>query len=327
MSQEYDNESKILIDKNLVCKSDVFPFSETPDEQVFNNFYLFCRKTLDTQDFARKVSPVYFYYKNLFSLNASATRTKENINVISINSGLIQWSLINLWNNKELNDYIYKYFPNISSNLDNPISILNFQIATQFTFYHELAHLIQFSKKDEENTLQENCLIPKEFKTSNHIIELNADSYASIKISDHLRQYFERCFSNKLTKEIYEESLAITICCLFNYLLSFPGSDSSIYFYEKTHPHPYIRLSNIFIRIFHQLNQNPYLKDKGIYIETNKLGRFIIDLYMKMEEDKIFKTSFKTLYEDAYTKQEQIVKYIAEMSEFNTTEYKNAFDN
>jgi hypothetical protein len=320
----YIESTNFLIENKFIKKEDIFNYIETPSEVLFSSYYNFCNETLNIQKFAEITKPNYIYFKNERTINACAKKVKD-ISLISINAGLIIWADQILRQNQKLNTFFQEAFSEITTRFDVEISELSFQIATQFTFYHELGHLIQFTNIKNEINFQE--IYSSDFEITKHYLEVNADSFSSICVATHILQYLERIFKDNLNEDYFNKTIITAGVCLFAYFLKLSDSQNSIYFYEKTHPHPYIRLFNSLMHILNYLSQSEFLKMKGIKVNINELGKFIIDIYSKLEEQNILDTKFGLIFEDTFEKQNEIIQYITKMNNFEEKDYLNALDN
>lgn len=320
-NQEIDNS----INSNIFRFEEIFNFESTPNEDVFKMFYDFCRDNLDIQSSKLELNPNIFIFYNNFNVNAKAGKVNDNF-VIAINSGLVIWCLNNFVNNEKLNEFLDVNFEEIVSKFDNPTSILAMQIATQFTYYHECSHLIQLSKRNESLTLQERAVENSTYNFELHMLEINADSYAAIALASHFQQYIEKSFSNNLDSKEANDCLKILCVCVVEYISSFSDSQEEIYLKEKSHPHPFLRTFNIILNIVHYLNQGSYFKSLFININPNQLLKEIFEFHHQLEDEKIFKSNFKQSFIKGSMLQDEIVNYLGELIEFDSTNYHNALE-
>lgn len=323
---DYNQEVKFAISQNIFNFDEIFDYTSTPNETIFQMYYDFCRENLNIQSSKLSIKPNCFIFYNNTSVNAKAGR-KSDYYFIAINSGLIIWCIENIAKNENLNKYLEKHYPEITKFFDNDISILSMQIATNFTYYHECAHLIQFSKTYKEITLQEReeNTVQTNLK-SNHLLEINADSYASLAIASHILQYLDKSFGKDISKEKAISSLKIFSACLLSYITSFSANNEEIYFEEKSHPHPFIRIFNIMLNILNYLNQSKYFKTLDININISEIFKNIIDFYITLEKENVFTTGFESTFNNAFSLQNKIVEYLSSLIEFNETDYFDALE-
>ena len=242
-----------------------------------------------------------------------------------INLGLMKNCLENYLENEKLNEFVENNFPDHIKQFDNPISYLAFQITTQFTYYHELAHLFQFSKRKNEIELQERKTNDVEFDIIKHKLEINADTYSSIAIATHLQQYIDKIFGDKINHDIATDTIKILGSCLLNYIINF-SDKKEIYFNQYSHPHPFLRLLNIILNISNHIESMPNLKEQKIIINGKEIFKNIIDFYQELEDNGVFQTKFSDLVYQNANFQRDIVNYLSELLNFDNTNYEDAMD-
>lgn len=323
---KYENDIENAINKKFQTSADIFDFRDTPKEQLFEKFYMFCREHLDNLSQDLNIDSTIFTFLNGFSSNAIAIRKNENDFGIFINFGLIKYCSDNFLDNENLHPFVDKNFPGLVEYFDVDIAQLAFQIATQFTYYHELAHLIQFSKKAKDLSLQEHTGECKGYSEIEHALEINADSFASIAISSHIQQFIEKSFGEKTNQENVEETVIILCACLLNYITSFYDKLDQIYFEEHCHPHPILRLFNVILNITHNLNSGKYLKKKKITIDTKELTKSVFNFYEVLEAKKIFNTNFSNSLISAFGVRKEIISHLNNLRDYNTTDFYDSLE-
>lgn len=283
----YKQEIDYAIKNTIATFGDIFDFEETPNEKFYKDLYLFCRENLDIH-FMRKTLPQStFLYSTDLNVNAKAIPKK---NAIIINMGLINNCIKKYLYNHDLNDFIESKEPALAAKFDSSLSYLAFQVNTQFTYYHELAHLFQFSKNGTEQELQERS-IDGGFDIMKHKLEINADTYSSICIATHIDQYIDKSFGEHVSQEIVTKTITIFGACLLEYIVNFTDK-FELYFEEHSHPHPLIRLLNIILNITNHFSLIPKYKEKEIKLEPIALFRNIIDFHEELENNNVFTTGF-----------------------------------
>lgn len=323
---KYELDIENAIKKNLQNSGDIFDFRETPKEELFENLYLFCREHLDNLTPALSINSPTFTFLNGFSSNAVAIRKNDNDFGIFMNFGLIKFCADNFLDNDSLHPFAEKNFPGLVQYFDVSLNKLAFQIATQFAYYHELAHLIQFSKKATESSLQENMGECKGYNITQHALELNADSFSSIAITTHIQQFIEKSFKDDTNQENVEETVIILCACLLNYMTSFYDKLDEIYFEEHCHPHPIIRIFNVILDITYNLNNGKFIRDKKVFIDAKELTKSVFTFYEVAEKKGIFKTTFTKALNSAFHVKEEIIAHLSNLRDFRPTEYHDALE-
>jgi hypothetical protein len=324
---EYLTEIKECVDNDIFKREDIFDWDQSPLKELLEKYYVFCRGSLDIESKHCDISPNIIIVTNKLSVNAEAARTKTHF-YIAINLGLLKYCNENYIENEALTTYFIEKFSNTVGKFDNPANLMAFQICTQFTYYHELAHLFQFSSKANIASIQErnDKESDSEFSITDHILEINADTYASVAVATHIEQYIGRIFKENATEDNTAETFIFFCCCLLNYTLGFSEKGQPIYFNEHSHPHPFLRLVNSILNIVHHVENSPYFKERNIDLKARNLFRTVVDTYKDLEDKKIFKTKVSKTIEENVDLQEQLSKYLHSLIQFDAKEYTDAMD-
>lgn len=321
MPANYDIEIENSTKNKILNNAYIFDFRGLPVEQHFQGLYNFCRENLDINSEKENISPNIFLYTNSFEINAEAG-VRNGQSVILIHMGLMRNCLSNYLENEKLNNFIENKFPEITQKFDNPISYLAFQLTTQFTYYHELAHLFQFSKKKNEIQFQERKK-DEEYDLIKHKLEINADTYSSIAIATHLQQYIDKTLGNEVTQKSASDTIKVLGACLLNYVINF-SDKSEVYLDKYSHPHPFLRLLNIILNIANHIESMPNLKKKNITLNGREIFNSILEFYQDLEDNGIFSTKFSDLVYKTEAFFEAILKYMSEILNFDINDYEDA---
>jgi hypothetical protein len=228
---EIENILREINDKELPA---IFHYEDTPSENEFQMVYDFYMLTLKKFSVYGLVSPL-IYFNNIRCVNALACKRK-GYSIISFNSGTII-ELIG-----QFNDFKFETESMIfDSFLDTPVNELMKQSSLHFTFYHEMAHLIQDSDYIKSG-IEELYLRDEVYDETRHLLEFDADQFSSLCLSSHICQYLKKY---EQVDGFVEHVISIAIAAMILYLMSFSGANEDLYFKERKHPHPAIRLSNI----------------------------------------------------------------------------------
>jgi hypothetical protein len=310
---DYKQEIDNAIKNNIAEYADIFDFDDTPNKKLYKDLYLFCRENLDIHFKRKSISHSAFLYSNDFSVNAKV-RIKKNQNTILINIGLIRHCIDKYLFNHALNDFIESKEPELAAKYDSSMSYLIFQLITQFTYYHELAHLFQYSQIVTEKELQERNSGNK-FDIIRHKLEINADTYSSICIATHIHQYINKIFGDNTNQENVGKTITIFGACLLEYIINFT-SNYELYYEEHSHPHPLIRLLNIILNITNHFSLIPTLREKGIELDANSLFINIINFHEELENSNVFTSGFSKSISQYVANIKRIKSYIAKIMNF-----------
>jgi hypothetical protein len=282
----YKDSIEALIKLTKITKEQIFDYSVSPYSEEFDHIYTFYSEALKRHsDYG--IEPAYFFFENDTSVNAYAG-VDNNIYILSIYSGTIIYLIKNIKENRTFK--LSKEFCEFEGLLNTSINELMYTVAIHFTFYHELAHLIQKSKFLSFKFYERDPGI-LEFTERRHLLELDADQFSALCIGTHLVQYAKSTFNDNLSiKEI--EKLIIIFCsaCLI-YILSFTTDKSELYYKEKSHPHPVIRMICVILHLVGYCQQNFNMPD----FDMNKIENLIREslIYAEDSIDKDLIQNFK----------------------------------
>jgi len=323
----YTEEIENAIAIKAVLPEDVYNFSESDYKDFFTGYYSFCRENLDIQSKQEPIVPNVFLFTNSFEVNAGAGIRNKNF-IIEINVGLIRSCLENYHDNKPLADFFTQLLPDTFSKFDNTANVLAFQICTQFTYYHELAHLFQLSGKKENIAIKERYNLAGKacYDRVKHILEINADTYATINVATHIEQYIERTFKDKVTIENTMDTFVFFGCCLLNYTLNFSTKPEEIYFEAHDHPLSFLRQLNVVLNLTHHVGHSPYFQKAGIVLNEGILFRSVIDIYKQLEKNGVFKTNVAGILDSSQQLAKPLGNYLFSLLQFDTKDFVNAMD-
>lgn len=320
---EYKQIVEYAIKSDIIKNEDIFVFEDLPHEELYEELYHFCSENLEIQCADNLLSASLFLYCNYYSKNAKAGIKKEH-NVILINIGLMNVCFDNFFYNVELNDYTKGKWGGITDLFNTPVSHLAFQINTHFTYYHELAHLFQMKNSGAEIGFYErgtNCM----YDIIQHKLEINADTYAAISVATQIQQYIETCFE-EIDQDIVKNVVTFFSTCLLEHIICF--SDSfELYYDDKSHPHPVIRMFNVVFNVIFHLSCNPVYIEKGINLDINSLMHEILDFHAELEKKEIFTSGFSDFINSETLDNDRILKHFEVIREFDKSEgYIDAMD-
>lgn len=271
----YISDVNELISKTSIKENEVFLYENSPHSEDFDFVYDYYKANIE-HNYEYGVIPCFVYFNNNLSTNAKAC--KENgLFIISFNMGFVV-ELIKLYSPKEINvSYnLHKDYFELESKLDVSLIRYMYQVARQFTFYHEFAHLIQNSEYLEMG-LEELSNKSVKFDHRKHILEIDADQFSGKSIGAHILQYIDVIFEGKISAKEYLSLLTITCSSILIYLLSFNSSKEKLYFKDYDHPHPIIRVFLIVISIINYCKDSIQAKENNVDIISMDLLNMIFE--------------------------------------------------
>jgi hypothetical protein len=166
-----------------------------------------------------------------------------------------------------------------------PVDYLIYQFTTVFTFYHELAHLFQYKKKDEGVAHFEryNLYEGKLFDKLVHAMEIDADIFAAEHITAHVFQFWNASPDEKRTKESLETMISLALLSSFILFFELSQGWQEWYTLDYDHPNPLIRVCYILDALVQTSKTNEHklnfeIDGKKILQDTFLLANhFIVD--------------------------------------------------
>ncbi|MDH4460573.1 MAG: hypothetical protein QE277_04065 [Flectobacillus sp.] len=312
----YEDEiSELLRNVHNIHKKDVYNYIGTDLETEFEEYFNFCLSNMREECDMFNIQPSFLYFFDEYDTKARATKF-EGKYIIEIKYGVVK-ILHNLFVGSLFfgqDQIIEKYFGLIQIITPKSIPQLMLQYSTLFTYYHELAHLIQKSDYTDNSLLEE---IPNQQESEDkrkHILEVDADFFAASNLAQHICQYWDEIklsnssVSNNQLYELVVISMASINCYLAYSFQTFP---EEIYFYENSHPHAANRLLLILGVI------NDYIKKHlEITIEDIKLMTLsTIDLAYDILQHKAEEGhQIKSWRDKVSLNMEKIIEYGKEMT-------------
>jgi len=288
---ELYNQVKIKIIENTPIPNDrIFDFELSPHKDEYNAIFEFYYTALE-KHVHYGIEPYLLFYYDDTSINAAAALINGHY-TIKINKGTVK-ELIEIF---KLNEDIIVETDNedyieFEKLLDTSINELMYQNALHFTFYHEMAHLIQKSDLLEKG-IEEQPSGVHGYSIERHILELDADQFSALCMGTHIIQYAKGMFGDDLNVDQLKK-LIVTICSsALVYLLSFKSNSEDIYFEENSHPHPVIRITLIVFHVVGYCSQS--MGKTGVELNIKEIVNECLEfsdkiLQSKFEDDRIEK--------------------------------------
>ncbi|MBN8837185.1 MAG: hypothetical protein J0I09_08000 [Sphingobacteriia bacterium] len=217
-------------------------------------FFQFCQQNLSEEQGDYQIQPARFMVVNKETVNAWATR-RYNYYVVGINMGTLttlhQFFVHRggIFDVPAMAEYI-----TLESKLDTTLDILMYQSAVQFTYYHELAHLIQYSPlpgtddcsapdiQQTEEAYAVGAGKDDPYELEKHIREFDADLLGAHYICLHVLQYWEKLPEADRTQANLELLLSLGTSSIFSYFIFLLRKYPEMYYAAFDHPHPLIRV-------------------------------------------------------------------------------------
>lgn len=303
---EYSEKIKLLSGLLRFPIGEFFDLEFSPHAEEYLDVITFYDTTL--QNYALYgIVPAFIYFNNYTSRNAKAGILNGNY-LISMNKGLIFWLIKSFKDEPRIDEIDIPLFNRLRPHLDVPISKLMYQMSVHFTFYHEMAHLIQQSDIIGLN-LEEIPIENAEYDETKHLLELDADEFSSLCLGSHALQYLQKLFGEG-GKPVLEALLIILNVPIILYVLSFYTNGKDFYLREMSHPHPAIRLMLITLTIVHYCNQSLSIKKREFQIDYKFVIQQALEMAQYMETEFMSTKRVETLIKVLRENLEDILKYV-----------------
>jgi hypothetical protein len=321
--EEYQREVELVIKDTEFGKSQIFELGLSPFKDEFYSTFRFYREALNRAN-RFGVENSYIFYTNNRTVNAKAGISK-GFGVICINAGLLMWAIKSLHLKENIHSFLEPYYPIIIPYLDNRINTLMYQMTTQFTFYHELAHLVQKSESLKSGLWERRHSI-NEFDISIHKMEFDADTFAGVFLGGHIQQYCFQIFKDDINTAKIESIIELNTAFLLIYFLSFETNKLKIYYEDNSHPHPIIRILNLVLTITNYLQQSPKIKSKNINLDHREIFSRSIQL-AHLIENEIYGTNLTENFQNILNSERtNIINYIKKLRDLETDKFILAID-
>lgn len=248
---------------------DAFDYTVNDPFGVVEMYFQFCQQNLSEECGEYDIQPARIYIRADGRVNGYATRTKS-YSIIAVNFGtivtLFRFFTDNrsIFEKKELAAYH-------QLDKDFDLDYLAFQLTTQFTYYHELAHLIQRSPVDSKwiDELYKKYIKEGDgYSLDRHLYEFDADLFGSAQEALQIIDYWKRLKSDLKTPEHLGLLLSVGAGALFSYFLFLMEKYPNIYYKAGDHPHPIIRISYIVDNFIKNAEHN---LPKGIQLDAKEI--------------------------------------------------------
>jgi hypothetical protein len=247
-NKRYEINTGILTSNNFIPSNWIFEYLNDPLAELFDRFYKFAQDNLDHHCEEYDIKPSTFFYKNDTTINAAAGRIKDH-SIIFINNGTMEtmYNFLYLNNNAFFQDrYLKTHYADFLP-LNTPPGYIMYQVTMQFTYYHELAHVIQKSPQLTSFITEAYGAagMGGGYQYEQHLREFDADLHAAQMNYLHIHEFWERLTLINQTSENLGKLVSLTLSGMLFYFGFLGGFTTPLYFEASDHPHPLIRVTYI----------------------------------------------------------------------------------
>lgn len=191
---------------------------------------------------------IYWFISTHISSNAGALLGKSNtVGIIKFHKGLILGKRnLFLGLNIHLNEsWGQGRLFTINKLLNFSVEAFMFDTSVLFSYYHELAHIIQLKNCNPFQRMirvKKKPLEGRETRIKTYL-EFDSDTFSTLMIADHFRiNFIEKTIKNQgYTGNSIGDLVAIFVLPIYVTILNFTGYDNEIIKFNGKHPHPRIR--------------------------------------------------------------------------------------
>jgi hypothetical protein len=243
--QNYEANKQELVDQAGVPPEVIFDYEFSPYVDLFDHFFEFCRENLLIHEQQFQISPARFFYENeRIEVNACAMTIPDTGYSLLMMTAAMQVHFYDHFyrNNNcfDVDQILQERYGAIFNEADPPGYIM-YQISIQFTYYHELAHLIQRSNKLPTKLQEKYGAVGADYQEYQHILEFDADCHAANFMIFHILQYVEGHREMANNAETIQHIISLYAATIFIYFTFLDGG-GPIYYRAGDHPHPINRI-------------------------------------------------------------------------------------
>jgi len=310
-----------LIAKGIKPYDSVFydfeEYDSGPLKKIFEDFYKYAQEYLDRKDLGFDIEPARIYYSSDTSLNALARRVKEYY-LIEIFVGSIKW-MHDFCMSKEdkFKDQSLAPFLRITQIKNVSPAFFLLQLMTIYFLYHEVGHLIQRSGEDADYVEFAAYQCTGDEVRIRHMRELDADWHSAYCLALAIKQFAEikRKGKNIVDEGLLSDIASLGLAAMYMYFIDGTDRNPKLYYEEKCHPHPAIRLAYMVTFILDNLQGNVSHKLNKKLILQNAI--IISEILMKEDGKNVVKDYSEQLSENI----NEVEAYIHKIME-NAESYK-----
>lgn len=233
-----------------IKKETVYDFNQDALSHYYQAFFDFCLTNIRTQWPHFDIAHCGFVFRDSLVNNACARRDAQRIPWIEINGGLFQ----NLF-------YKFHYYreyinalpetPIIKNLKGEDAYYLMFQGATIFLYYHELAHIIQYSGPNvivTEQSASERYAAGNvhQYNILEHALEMDADEFGANMLYEQIAYHFNQVNEETKSTEILAALMTTGLASIFLLFEMLGGGITlPMHFDSGSHPSSVIRIVSI----------------------------------------------------------------------------------
>ncbi len=239
-------------------RGNFYDFVDFPLETEFSLFFDYCQEYLDRDDLGVDISPARFYYNDEYSTNGCARRVNGFYLVEIWRGSIVRLHDFYVSKDARFNDQAISSYRALTQHAQINPGYFLFQMSTLFFLYHETGHLIQRAGEAANHLefMAQEC-IGNQVRIQ-HMREMDADWFACHRLSLHVKKFaeFETPDGKTMDANALAGGAALALAALYMFFIDRSDHQPAIYYEEKCHPHPLVRLSYCVIYLLQNLQGN-----------------------------------------------------------------------
>ncbi|MDN3494216.1 hypothetical protein [Winogradskyella bathintestinalis] len=240
----YKKEISDITEHKLIDNDVIFNYLETPLENLCNPLFLYYKQLIENNSDLYNIDPNFFFYKNERTVNAKAY-IKGKSTLVSINIGTINKLKNTFLDNEKLTEKIFgepiQKLNEILIEKNSSVMEFMYNSAIIFLMNHEIGHLIQNNGEELDKSFNESIQESEEFNIENHIYEVDADIFASMKLTQDIHQIWQKFDNEYKTDGFLCDLISLATSAIGVFKFFNLNAENEIYYKEKSHPHVAIR--------------------------------------------------------------------------------------
>jgi len=251
-----------------------YDFEGFPLEDEFQKLFTFGQGFLDRDDLGFEIKPARLYFNTETRINGLAYKSKMDYFLIELFKGTL-YQLYDYYTSREdvFHHAQFKKYKYLMDKKDLSCSYILFQFLMLYIFYHEVGHLIQRTN-DDPNYLEfvTGPMLGNSSK-ERHMREHDADWFAASQMGFHVIQSINTGTTENPVIDSDELTTVteLALAGIYLYYIRQAERNPDLYFAEKSHPHPAVRISYLIIYLLDTLSANVAVKIDQKVILTNAI--------------------------------------------------------
>lgn len=257
-----------------------YDFEGFPLDEEFQKFFTFGQGFLDRDDLGYSIKPARLYFNTDTRINGLAYKSKDHF-LVELFKGTF-YQLFDYYTSREdvFHQPQFKKYKDLMDKKDLSCSYILFQFVMLYIFYHEVAHLIQRTDDDPDYLEFVTGPVLGNSSKERHMREHDADWFAASQMAFHVVESVNTGTTENPVIDPDELATAteLALAGIYLYYIRLAEGKPDLYFAEKSHPHPAVRISYLIIYLLETLpaNVSAQIDQKAILTSAIRLAEALL---------------------------------------------------